>query len=191
MRALAAKLLNAVGRRRLAGQVDLSIGQSSTIRLYRIAPKPACKLAVGQDCIINARISFDRAGASFRCGDRCYVGASHFVVAHEISLGNDVIVSWNVTIVDHNSHAVSWDGRANDVIDWGAGAKDWRHVKIAPVRIEDKVWIGFNAIILKGLTIGEGAIVAAGSVVSKDVAPYTLVGGNPAVFIRTLEGSSA
>jgi len=77
------------------------------------------------------------------------------------------------------------------VIDWAAGAKDWSQVKIAPVRIEDKAWIGFNAIILKGLTIGEGAIVAAGAVVSKDVAPYTLVGGNPAVFIRTLEGSSA
>ena len=191
MRALAARLLNVIGRRRLAGQVDLVIGRQSTVRLNRVVPKPACKLVVGQDCIMNARISFDRAGASFQCGDRCYVGASHFVLAHEISLGNDVVISWNVTIVDHNSHAISWDGRANDVIDWAAGAKDWSQVKIAPVRIEDKAWIGFNAIILKGLTIGEGAIVAAGAVVSKDVAPYTLVGGNPAVFIRTLEGSSA
>ena len=59
-------------------------------------------------------------------------------------------------------------------------------VKIAPVRIGDKAWIGFNAIILKGVTVGEGAIVAAGAVVTKDVPPYTIVAGNPARVIRTL-----
>lgn len=49
-----------------------------------------------------------------------------------------------------------------------------------PIVIEDYVWIGINATILKGVTIGEGAVVAAGSVVTKDVAPYTIVGGVPA-----------
>jgi galactoside O-acetyltransferase len=55
-----------------------------------------------------------------------------------------------------------------------------------PVKIEDKVWIGFNSIILKGVTVGEGAIVGAGSVVTKDVPPYTIVAGNPARIIREL-----
>lgn len=52
------------------------------------------------------------------------------------------------------------------------------------VIIEDEVWLGANSIILSGVTIGKGAIVAAGSVVTKDVPPYTIVGGNPAKFIK-------
>ncbi|MFN4914036.1 MAG: CatB-related O-acetyltransferase [Sphingomonadales bacterium] len=53
-----------------------------------------------------------------------------------------------------------------------------------PLVIEDEVWIGTNAIILSGLTIGKGAIIAAGAVVTKDVPPYAIVGGNPAKLIR-------
>ncbi|MBK8021791.1 MAG: hypothetical protein IPK19_10285 [Chloroflexi bacterium] len=55
---------------------------------------------------------------------------------------------------------------------------------MAPIRICDKAWIGFNAVILKGVTIGEGAIVGAGSVVTKDVPAWTVVAGNPARIIR-------
>lgn len=108
------------------------------------------------------------------------------VLAEAITLGDDVVISWGVTIVDHNSHAVAWEDRASDVLDWGRGHKDWSSVKILPVLIEDKVWVGFNAIILKGVTIGEGAIVAAGAVVTKDVPPHTIVAGNPARVIRNL-----
>lgn len=66
------------------------------------------------------------------------------------------------------------------------GYKDWIHVKICPVKICNKVWIGFNSIILKGVTIGEGSIVGAGSVVTKDVPPWTIVAGNPARIIREI-----
>ena len=55
-----------------------------------------------------------------------------------------------------------------------------------PIRIEDKVWLGANVTILQGVTIGEGAIVVAGAVVTKDVAPRTIVGGVPAKFIKKL-----
>jgi galactoside O-acetyltransferase len=108
------------------------------------------------------------------------------VIARKIELGDDVVISWGVTIVDHNSHALTWADRRDDVLDWARGRKDWSNVLIAPVRIRDKVWIGFNAIILKGVTIGEGAIVAAGSVVTKDVPPYCIVAGNPARVVRVL-----
>ncbi len=54
--------------------------------------------------------------------------------------------------------------------------------------IVNKVWIGFNVIILKGVTIGEGAIVAAGAVVTKDVSAWTIVAGNPAVVVKKLKG---
>jgi acetyltransferase-like isoleucine patch superfamily enzyme len=57
---------------------------------------------------------------------------------------------------------------------------------MSPVVIEDKVWIGFNVIILKGVRVGEGAVVAAGSVVTKDVPPYCVVAGNPAHVVKEL-----
>ena len=56
-----------------------------------------------------------------------------------------------------------------------------------PIKICSHAWIGMNVIILKGVTIGEGAIVAAGSVVTKDVAPWTIVAGNPALFVRNIK----
>ena len=61
------------------------------------------------------------------------------------------------------------------------------HVNSAPIRIEDKVWIGMDALILKGVTIGEGSVVAARSVVTKDVPPYSLVAGNPARVVKSLK----
>ncbi len=54
----------------------------------------------------------------------------------------------------------------------------------APIRVGDRVWIGMGATILGGVTLGEGAVVAAGAVVTKDVAPFTVVGGVPAVVLR-------
>ena len=62
-----------------------------------------------------------------------------------------------------------------------------RPLVTAPITICDGVWIGARAIILPGVTIGEGAVVAAGSVVTKDVEPWTVVGGNPAKFIKKRE----
>ena len=64
--------------------------------------------------------------------------------------------------------------------------KDWSVVPTAAVRIEDKVWIGFNVIVLKGVTIGEGAVVGAGSVVVNDVPAWSVAVGNPARVIREL-----
>ena len=65
--------------------------------------------------------------------------------------------------------------------------KPERPLFTAPITICDGVWIGARAIILPGVTIGEGAVVAAGAVVTKDVDPFTVVGGNPAKFIKKRE----
>lgn len=69
---------------------------------------------------------------------------------------------------------------------WKLKRKDWQNVKISRLTICDKSWIGFNSILLKGITVGEGAIVGAGSVVTKDVPPWTIVAGNPAKIIREI-----
>ena len=64
--------------------------------------------------------------------------------------------------------------------------KDWSNVNSAPITICDDAWIGMNCIILKGVTIGEGAIVGAGSVVTKDVPAWTVVAGNPARVVKKI-----
>ncbi|MGI0134333.1 MAG: acyltransferase [Candidatus Micrarchaeaceae archaeon] len=132
---------------------------------------------------------FERAGARLNIGDRTFLGNGLIAVAGTIDIGSDVMLGWGVTVVDHNSHSVRYSERRGDTERWLRGKKEWSVVKIAKVRIEDKAWIGFNAAILKGVTIGEGAVVAAGSVVTKSVPPWTLVGGNPARVIRELDDS--
>lgn len=62
----------------------------------------------------------------------------------------------------------------------------WHHAEAAPIVIEDDVWIGEYAAIMKGVTIGKGAIVAAHAVVTKDVPAYTVVAGNPAKVVKDL-----
>jgi galactoside O-acetyltransferase len=96
-------------------------------------------------------------------------------------------MSWGATIVDHNSHSLNWDIRNRDVEDWASGRKDWTGVLRKPVIIGKRVWIGFNAIVLKGVTIGEGAVIGAGSVVTRDVPPYCIVAGNPARIVREMD----
>lgn len=63
----------------------------------------------------------------------------------------------------------------------------WKHAVSAPIVIEDNVWIGEYAAVLKGVTIGTGAIVASHAVVTKDVPPYTIVAGNPARVVKELD----
>ena len=89
-------------------------------------------------------------------------------------------------MVDHDSHSIEWEKRRNDVRDWGKGKKNWVHIAHAPVVIGDKAWVGFNVSILKGVTIGEGAVIGACSVVTRDIPPYSVAVGNPAKVVRSL-----
>lgn len=165
--------------------LGINAGAGTKMSVRSVLSARRGKHSIGRDCNINCTFSFDRPEAMITFGDRCYIGKSHLVAAEDISIGDDVTISWGVTIVDHNSHAIDWELRKNDIINWNDGKKDWAGIGIAPVRIGNKAWIGFNLIILKGVTLGEGAIVGAGSVVTKDVAPFMVVAGNPASPIKT------
>lgn len=145
------------------------------------------RIAIGRDSIVRCRIDFDSAQGVVVIGNRCYLGASHFVCHTAITIGDDVIVSWGVTVVDHDSHSLIWTEREADVANWKRGVKRWDSVAVRPVRIESKAWIGFGASILKGVTVGEGAVIGANSVVTRDVPPYTVVAGSPARIVRRLK----
>ena len=122
-----------------------------------------------------------------RLGEWCYVGdGARLWSQASIEIGNYVLISHLVDIHDTNSHPLGWEARRGDVERRLSGrpCESSDPVEKAPVAIEDDVWIGFKASILKGVRIGRGAIVAAGSVVTKNVPPFTLVAGNPARVIR-------
>ena len=137
------------------------------------------------------------AGCSFSLGQkgRCTVGDftlmnGALVMAEElIEIGSYCLISWNVGIADSDFHPIDPAQRRIDALALAPYYKERPPrppIRTAPVRIADNVWIGMNAVILKGVTIGENAVVAAGSVVSKSVAPNTVVAGNPAVVVKKL-----
>ena len=161
------------------------IHPSSFISYDRIHAKRGCVLSIDELCQIDGTIAFEREHASVSIGKRVFMNGM-IISAENVTIGNDILISWGVTIVDHNSHSPLFSQRANDVIMWREHKKDWSHVKISPIRISDKVWIGFNTIILCGVTIGEGAIIGAGSVVTRDVPAWSVAAGNPARVIREI-----
>ncbi len=165
--------------------MTLDVARSARLHRRGVTSKEGCALVVGADALVEGSIAFDRPGARVIIGARTFMNG-RIVAAERVVIGDDVLVAWGVTIVDHHSHALAFSKRSRDVVLWGRGEKDWTHVSVAPVTIADKVWIGFDAIVLAGVQIGVGAIVGAGSVVTKDVAPWTVVAGNPARVIRTL-----
>jgi acetyltransferase-like isoleucine patch superfamily enzyme len=167
-------------------RTDVQVGIESSVRWWGLGAR-AGMLRIGSGSIVRGRIDFDSPMGKVLIGDRCYIGASHLVCHTGISIGNDVIMSWGITVVDHDSHSLNWHERQHDVADWMRGVKHWDAVTVRPVHIGDKVWIGFGASILKGVRIGEGAVVGANSVVTRDVAPYTVVAGNPARVVRQLK----
>ena len=171
-------------RVRRSGLVKVERG--ATVIWRRIRQVAGNRLSIGTGSIIQANIRFEDRNGEIRIGNRTYIGKSDLVCYRSIVIGNDVIMSWGITITDHDSHSLDWEHRKTDVLDWGMGKKDWAHVAHAPVVIRDKAWIGFNVSILKGVTIGEGAVVGACSVVTRDVPPYSVAAGNPARLIREL-----
>lgn len=153
-------------------------------------------VVIGKECHIENNFIFESQSGFIKIGDRCAIGRSNITSINEIEIGNDVIISYGCTIYDHDSHSIYWEERKNDVkniisdINSGVNfikSKEWNNVKTKKVKICDKVWIGFNSVILKGVTIGEGAVVGAQSVVTKDVPPYTVVAGNPAKIVKQIK----
>ncbi len=168
---------------------------------YEQYPSPDDKahLFFGSDCMIGARFILESNQARVQVGDRSYISPGTTLTAREaITIGSDVMISWQVQIIDHDGHALNWAQRRADILqqnaDHRAGknfrtSKDWSQVICKPISIGDKVWIGFGSSILKGVTIGEGAIIGAQSVVTRDIEAWTIVAGNPARVVKQLDES--
>lgn len=145
--------------------------------------QPRSSIVIGCESRILARFETYRHGGKIIVGDHCFIGQNTYLwSASEIRVGNRVLISHDVNIHDTNSHSLSAARRHEhfkDIFSRGAPiALD--DIPTRPIMIEDDAWIGFGATVLKGVTVGRGAIVAARSLVTKDVPPYTIVAGSPA-----------
>ncbi|MDO9262834.1 MAG: acyltransferase [Desulfosalsimonadaceae bacterium] len=119
-------------------------------------------------------------------GDDCLISS-----ANHIEIGAHSLIAHGVQIFDNDTHPVSAKDRD---LDWYAiktGNYELKpEIKGKPIKIGESVWIGFNSIIMKGVSVGNRSVIAAGSVVVTDVPPDVLVAGNPAKIIKDLTGLS-
>lgn len=146
-------------------------------------------LSIGEYSVISGHYITETENAFIKIGKRCFINdGTNIISASNIEIGDDVNIAWDVTIYDSDGHSINWDERKEDIYcNFGLQEKNWSVVTAKPIKIYDKAGIGFGATILKGVEIGEGAIVAAKSVVTKDVEPFTVVAGNPAKVVKILK----
>jgi acetyltransferase-like isoleucine patch superfamily enzyme len=162
----------------------------TTFSFYLYRSEQPVGVRIGRGASTYLGTMFDVGpGGRVRVGEYALVHGARIVCDAEVEIGDYALVSWNVVLMD--TYRVPLDPverrreleriptRRRRYLAGGAPAR--------PVRIGRYVWIGFDACVLPGVTVGEGAVVGARSVVTEDVPPCTIVAGNPARVIRKLE----
>lgn len=167
---------------------DTYIETSLSFKLYR--SQLSVGLQLGKGSAVYKDTMFDIGSSSqVKVGEYALIHGARIVCDSELKIGNYALISWQVVLMD--TYRLPFDSAKRRKILERASCQPSRYpsanVPAQPIWIQDNVWIGFDSCILPGVTIGEGAIVGARSVVSQDVPPYTVVAGNPARFVRQLE----
>lgn len=145
-------------------------------------------IKIGDNCRIFGRVLTQDDGIITIGSNTCIYERSFVGSVNSISIGNCVIISNHVHIFDNNNHPTSPAVRYQMCLDGFDGdAWRWKHAQNSPIVIEDNVWIGEYSMIMKGVHIGKGSVIAAHAVVTKDVPPYSVAAGNPAKVVKTLE----
>jgi acetyltransferase-like isoleucine patch superfamily enzyme len=155
------------------------------IAFKRFHSERADALTIGDNCTMDG-VHFDLGKAArMVIGSFCYFTNAVLLCELEIRIGNYVLIGWNTTITDTDFHPIAPAERIADAIACSPLGKGQPRPSVVrrPVIIEDDVWIGPNATILKGVRIGHGAFIEPGSLVTRDVAPRARVMGNPAQVI--------
>jgi acetyltransferase-like isoleucine patch superfamily enzyme len=140
------------------------LGLRSSVRSNPLAPNHPVVLATWQE------------GAHLEIGSNFAMTGGTICAVERIVIGNNVAVGANTTITDADFHAVDSKQRRSE--SFGGST--------APIVIEDDVFIGMNCLVLKGVRIGQGSVIGAGSVIAADVPPHVIAVGNPARVIREL-----
>lgn len=161
----------------LLGGIKLNINKKSNVSIG----KSVICLGHGYttECGLYSKIVVEK-NASLRIGDKTGMSTCSLYCSKEISIGNCVKIGAGCKIMDTNFHALKWEERLDK-------SSDKKNRKCLPICIKDNVFIGTRCIICKGVTIGANSIIAAGSVVVKDIPANCIAGGNPCKVIKFIE----
>jgi acetyltransferase-like isoleucine patch superfamily enzyme len=155
-------------------------------RCYNHSGDPR-RIMIGRGVVIDGIIQCCERG-NISIGDFSFIGRSRIYCAEWVQIGDGVLISDGVAIMDSDLHSRNASQRMAQARSWADGASldSYSGVRSMKVVIGSHAWIGFGACVLKGVTLGEGCIVGAGSVVTADVPAWTIVAGNPARVIGAL-----
>lgn len=143
-------------------------------------------LVVGSHVTLCRASLATEANGLIELGDYCYVSNAALVCSERITIGSHVFIAGGVTIADSDFHPIAPAARLADTLATSPLGNHQHRPRVAsrPVVIEDGVWIGFNATIMKGVRVGANAVVEAGAVVIADVPAGRTVAGNPAKLVE-------
>lgn len=178
--------------RRILGKPTCALSKGArlgrTARIINIGQQSS-QIRIGAGTVVDGQLLVFPHGGQISLGEWCYVGeGTRIWSASRIEIGDRVMISHNVNIFDNLTHPLSAQLR-HQHFHHIATVGHPKNIDLGerPVKIAHDAWIAAGAMVLRGVTIGEGAIVGAGAVVTHDVAPWTVVAGNPARVIRELE----
>jgi acetyltransferase-like isoleucine patch superfamily enzyme len=166
-----------IERVRIIYWLTLGMHIGRAVRLARIYVTWPHQVSLGANCRIEQNVYFHfdgiyQPGPNIILGSNCFVGSHcEFNIASRLEIGTDSLIASGTVIVDHN-HGIHLGSLVRS-----------QPAENKPITIGSDVWIGANCVILAGVTIGDGAIIGAGAVVTKNVEPFTIVGGVPAKCI--------
>ena len=166
------------GRLRLCGRIGLTISKTSRVNI-------GYNLLVFSGNMINPMgrniCCYIKVGSNGRLniGDRVGMSSCCIWCEDQIDIGDYVKIGAMAVIADNDAHSLNYQYRQN-------GSLDRENTKRKPIRIGNNVLIGFNAIVLKGVTIGDNSIIGAGSVVTSDIPANVIAAGNPCKIIKKL-----
>jgi len=174
--------------KRCRAGTGLVVGTNRCVNESTVGPKA---IVIGENCTLGCDV-FCASKGSIVIGDNCWIGGGGSIsAAQSVTIGDFCAISKDVEFRDNNSHPLDPLERRRSITNTrdGWNLANWYDSEISPIVIGNDVWIGRRSLILKGVRIGDGAVVAAGAVVTKDVLPLTVVAGNPARCVKQIECS--
>ncbi len=188
MRRILFKAIQMIQKLRYGFKIKMDVGTVIHLSAKINNNRSLESIVLGKHTHILGELFIFSHGGQIVIGNNCYVGDhSRVWSAKDVYIGDRVLISHGVNIFDSLTHPISASKRSEqyrDII--SKGHPEIIDLSEAPVRIESDVWIGCLSVILRGVTVGQGAIIGAGSIVTKDVPPWTIVAGNPAKIIREI-----
>ena len=166
----------------------LYMESAQVFRHFRAQQENALQIGRYVSCYAGCSFSLGEH-ATVKVGDHSLLNGALIMAEDSIEIGEYCLISWNVGIADSDFHPIDPAQRRQDALalsPYFPNRPERPKIKTAPVKIGNNVWIGMGAVILKGVTIGDNSVVAAGAIVTRSVPPNSIVAGNPATVVKEL-----